>query len=88
LIFCSSSIGQQIFYNDEDPGNFGTTALHLGYRLYYTIIFKQQIRETYVKMSNKKLQTITHFDFIVYLQITFEKHSILRPLDREELLII
>jgi len=34
LIFCSSFIEQQIFYNG-DPGNFGTT-LHLGYRLYYT----------------------------------------------------
>jgi len=29
------SIGQQIFYNG-DSGNFGTTALHSGYRLYYT----------------------------------------------------
>jgi len=35
LIFCSSSIGQQIFYNGGDPGNFGT-ALHPGYCLYYT----------------------------------------------------
>jgi len=25
-----------------------------------------------------------HFDFPVYLQITFKKHSILHPLDREE----
>jgi len=39
------------------------------------IIFKRQIRETYIKMSikNTSKQTITYFDFTVYLQITFEK---------------
>jgi len=50
LIFCFSSIRQQIFYNGKDPGNFGTTSilpiLH--------IIFKRQVRETYVKISIKK----------------------------------
>jgi len=47
------------------------------------IIFKRQIRETYVKMSIKKISNYYTLDFI-YLQITFKKHSILRPLDREE----
>jgi len=37
-------------------------------------------------MSIKRFQTITHFNFTVYLQITFKKHSILRSLNREELL--
>jgi len=76
LIFYSSSIRQQIFCNDGDPGNFGSTTLHPRYRLYN--IYKRQIHETYVKMSIKKPQAITYFDFIIYLQITFEKHAILR----------
>jgi len=36
-----------------------------------------------LKCQLKKLQTITHFNFSVYLQITFEKHSILYSLDRK-----
>jgi len=35
-------------------------------------------------MSIKKISNYYTLDFIVYLQITFEKHSILHPLDREE----
>jgi len=31
LLSCSSSIGQQIFYNSGDSGNFGSIALHPGY---------------------------------------------------------
>jgi len=51
------------------------------------IIFKRQIRETYIKMTIKRFQIITPFDFhTIYLQITFEKHSLLRSLDREGLL--
>jgi len=34
-LICSSSIGQQIFYDSGDPENFDT-ALQAGYRLYYT----------------------------------------------------
>jgi len=39
-------------------------------------------------MSIKKPQTITYFDFTAHLQITFEKHSILRSLGRKGLLIV
>jgi len=63
LISCSSSIGQQIFYNSGDPENFDCTTAWISPILY--IIFKRQVRETYVKMSIKKNSTltITHFDF-------------------------
>jgi len=35
-------------------------------------------------MSIKRPQTITHFDFTVYLQITFKKYSILHLLDKDK----
>jgi len=55
LIFCYSSIGEQILYNDEDPENFGTIVLHSRYRPISDIIFKQQIRKVYVKVSIKNI---------------------------------
>jgi len=51
----SSSIGQQIFYNGENPGNFSSIALNPGYTAILYIIFKQQIHETYVKILIKKI---------------------------------
>jgi len=57
LIFCFNSIRQQIFYNlggrwAKTHRNFGATIPWASLILY--IIFKQ-IRETYVKMSIKKI---------------------------------
>jgi len=67
-------------YNGEDCKNFGIIVLHSRYCPISDIIFKQQVRKIYVKINKK---TSNYFDFHVQLQITFEKHSILRPLDRD-----
>jgi len=66
LIFCSSFIEEQILYNGEDSENFSTIVLYSRYRPISNIIFKQQIRKVYVKVSiEKKLQIIAYFDFLI-----------------------